>query len=38
VEMPWRAPVAIESPEGRAMLRGTRWQLDAEAATVNVLR
>lgn len=38
VEMPWRAPVAIEGPEGRAMLRGTRWQLDAEAATVNVVR
>jgi hypothetical protein len=38
VEMPWRAPVAIQSPEGREMLRGTRWQLDAEAATVNVVR
>ncbi len=38
VEMPWRAPVAIESAEGRAMLRGARWQLDAEAATVNVVR
>lgn len=31
-----RPPVAIDSPQGRALLRGTRWQIDTRAATVRV--
>lgn len=31
-------PVAIESPAGRALLRGARWQVDAKTATLLVER
>lgn len=33
-----RAPVRIESPAGRSLLRGRRWQIDARAATIRVDR
>lgn len=38
VERPGLAPVAIEGAEGRALLRGGRWTIDPEAATVDVVR
>lgn len=31
-------PFAIESREGRALLRGTRWQIDAATATITIER
>jgi len=31
-------PFALESREGRAMLRGTRWQIDAATATITIER
>ena len=31
-------PFAIEGPEGRAFLRGSRWQIDPTTSTVIVER
>lgn len=31
-------PLRIESPRGRALLRGARWQIDRRAATIRVQR
>jgi hypothetical protein len=31
-------PFALESREGRALLRGTRWQIDAATATITIER
>lgn len=38
VPLPGLVPVLIESPEGRNMLRGTRWQLDPATSTIIVTR
>lgn len=37
VVRPGAAPIAIEGPQGRAMLRGTRWQVDPETSTVIIV-
>lgn len=38
VERPGVAPVSLESPHGRALLRGARWRLDPEQSVVVVER
>ena len=38
VPRPFMAPLSLSSPEGRALLRGARWQLNPETATIIVER
>lgn len=38
VPLPGMVPMSIESPEGRNVLRGTRWQLDPATSTIIVTR